>query len=837
METNPKPRPMPPRPLSDDELAEELRRQCREEFGATVVLDDVRLDRNDRPGTDTRVMRGHVTKTMACLCAAYMMAIGFSYEMVETSFCCAWWWWQWLGAIVCYFKKYGWGLWSGAVSEGGGQTGGMRPLMREIGFMGDWSDCVACTAISGTANQALALFLKCGLNELPDELSMIPCYGPLLSVTFIALNFYFPLFYLSIVCTKRGENICAGDGLLKLATDAILSGMVFLSETVVNNSVYVRCPARWLGHEDENQPHLLQLSFPAAPLFQNRLVALRIRHSEPRLRDGKALRGLITKLKAVERCCGIPLASSKTNPVLCAHAIENCFVINEDVVKNWDDDSGRKTCGWAFRGGLCELRTLADKLGLIVCVDGKELDIRSLPTDYFKDVGLPETKIELEVRKRMAFDEWIAKNGWLGLFIHLLKNGVFQIDDDQEDVLEGLWVDCQPVHAAIAAKVLETPWWKAARRVKLGTGPLVYEFDAEQLAAIDRESESLWARWFGAGWSALSSLAVALHRKHHWGFQVGANVTLAEEQQCPEATEHFMGTLGTLEREAAFAKGQRVEARWDGGTVWYPGKITVVHGDGFYDIFYDDDEPEERVAERLIREPVLDDELDDELRALAAKALDAEGVKPSSLLRRLAKAVSKAASRASLPRLCSSATNDVVADSEASLDAAEAASGAPEDDDRFRSCFDLARSGAVTYTEEDVKDRKKRPCSRCAEALARPSATKCGRCTKMVPRPRSATTRVRRPPGSTPEFVGVMACNQVMDAATGLRTDGGMTCPACFDAVYLDGGYRGVHATIGGPPSGCCYRKQASKKDSALVSSLKRKLEKLRRQRAVGNIE
>jgi len=788
-------------------------------------------------------MRGHVTKTMACLCAAYIMAIGFSYEMVETSFNCAWWWWQWLGVIVCYFKKYGWGLWTCAKGEGGGHTGGMRPLMRALGFMGDWSDWVTCTAISGTANQALALFLKCGLDELPDKLQMIPCYGPLLSVTFIALNLYFPLFYLSIVCTKRGEYICAGDGLSKLATDAILSGMVFLSKTVVNNSVYFRCPARWLGHKDENQPHLLQLSFPAAPLYQNRLVALRIRHSEPRLQDGEALRRLITKLKAVKRCCDIPLASSKTNQVLCSLAIANCFAVNEDVVENWEDDSGRKLCGWAFRGGLCELRTLAAKLGLIVCVEGKEVDIRSLPTDYFKDLGLPETKIELEVRKRMAFDEWIAKNGWLGLFKHLLKNGVFEIGDDQEDVLEGLvGPHGVPNHAAIAAKVLETPWEKAARRVKLGTGPLVYEFDADQLKAIDKEGASLWERWFGAGWRASSSLAEVLRRKHDWGFRIGANVTLPEEQECQEATEHFERVLGTLEREAAFAKGQRVEARWDGGTEWYPGKITTVHGDGLYAVLYDDGDDEPSVAERLIREPVLDDELDDGLRGLAVKALDAERVERSSLLRRVARKASRVASRAaaSVPRLCSTtATDDVVSGSEAPQDAAEAASGTSEDDDRFESCFDLARSGA-TYTDEDRKDPKKRPCGNCSWALAKPNSKKCTSCTFMVRRQVSGSrsgTRVRRPPGSTPEFVGVMACNECMDPLTGLRTDGGTTCLACFDAVYLDEGCYGGHATIGGEPFGQCWRKQHSRKDSALVASLKAKLEKLRRQRAVGNRE
>ena len=82
-----------------------------------------------------------------------------------------------------------------------------------------------------------------------------------------------------------------------------------------------------------------------------------------------------------------------------------------------------------------------------------------------------------------------------------------------------------------------------------------------------------------------------------------------------------------------------------------------------------------------------------------------------------------------------------------------------------------------------------------------------------------------------------MACNECMDVATGLRTDGGMTCTHCFDAVYLDGGYHGNHATIGGEPFPGCYRKESSRKDSALVTFLKAKLEKLRRQRDVGNRE
>ena len=164
------------------------------------------------------------------------------------------------------------------------------------------------------------------------------------------------------------------------------------------------------------------------------------------------------------------------------------------------------------------------------------------------------------------------------------------------------------------------------------------------------------------------------------------------------------------------------------------------------------------------------------------------------MLRRAAKAVSKAASR--VPRLCSTAAGDVVADSEApqmdagggALDAGGGALGAGGD-----------ASGATDG-------------------------------------PRRGT-RVRRPPGSTPEFVGVMSCNECMDVETGLRTDGGTTCVRCFDAVYLDGGCRGKHATIGGEPFPECIRKQQTRKDSKTVTSLKQKLEKLRRQRAVGNRE
>ena len=206
--------------------------------------------------------------------------------------------------------------------------------MRALGFMGDFEDWVAGRALSGTALRCLALFLDCSLDALPSGLYMIPCYGPMLSATFMALNWYFPLLYITIVCTKRGEYVCEGAGLGEEATHAVLSGCFFLSHTVVNNSAYFLCPSAWLGHENDDQPYLLTFVLPAAQLFEKRLVCWIIRHSEPTLRDTEASRWLVDKLKAAARLLQIPLAFNKTNHVLWVKSVVNCFAVNADVVAN-----------------------------------------------------------------------------------------------------------------------------------------------------------------------------------------------------------------------------------------------------------------------------------------------------------------------------------------------------------------------------------------------------------------------------------------------------------------------------------------------------------------------
>ena len=235
---------------------------------------------------------------------------------------------------MCYWKKYGWGLWSFAIDEGGNHTGGGRPVMRALGFMGDFEDWVAGRTLSGTALRCLALFLDCSLDALPSGLYMIPCYGPMLSATFMALNWYFPLLYITIVCTKRGEYVCKGADLGEEAMHTVLSGCFFLSHTVVNNSAYFLCPSAWLGHENDDQRYLITFVLPAAQLYKRRLVCWSIRHSEPTLRNTEASRRLVDKLKAAARLYNIPLAFNKTNHVLWVLSVVNCFRVNADVVAN-----------------------------------------------------------------------------------------------------------------------------------------------------------------------------------------------------------------------------------------------------------------------------------------------------------------------------------------------------------------------------------------------------------------------------------------------------------------------------------------------------------------------
>ena len=53
--------------------------------------------------------------------------------------------------------------------------------------------------------------------------------------------------------------------------------------------------------------------------------------------------------------------------------------------------------------------------------------------------------------------------------------------------------------------------------------------------------------------------------------------------------------------DESYKMGDKVEARFKGGTRWHPGRIDNVNHDGTYDMRYDDGDEERRVESRMIR--------------------------------------------------------------------------------------------------------------------------------------------------------------------------------------------------------------------------------------------
>ena len=222
----------------DDKVIAELGKRSWSIFGKR--LEDVKLRGTDSPGTWLRKKRDNCTGPMAKMCAAYVMVMCFADEMVDTSIHCAWWWWP-FAPLVSFWKRYGWGVWSGDVDFGGKHSGGVRPLLIALGFIGAVGAWVPGLALGDTATRALAMFLGCKKALLPAGLMVVPYYGTLISANFKALNLWMPLLRTTVACTNRGSAVCTTLGYKKGAMHFILSGLVFLSKTCM---VCARRPSR-----------------------------------------------------------------------------------------------------------------------------------------------------------------------------------------------------------------------------------------------------------------------------------------------------------------------------------------------------------------------------------------------------------------------------------------------------------------------------------------------------------------------------------------------------------------------------------------------------------------
>ena len=371
-----------------------------------VHLRDVIMRENSSPGVCTRTKRVNCTAEMATMCAAYVMVMCFSDEMVETSLYCAWWWFPW-APILSHWKRYGWGIWSGNVDFGKGNSGGVRPLMISLGLVGAVGAWAPGLALGNTGQQALAMFLGCKKALLPVGLMVVPYYGGLISTNFKALNLWTPLLRTSVACTKRGEIICKTLGYTKAATHFLLSGLVFLSKTCMDNGIIYDLDPSFLGHKKGAKlKYMLLFVHPAHPLVDGRMVYWRIPHNKPTLNNSEATRRLWTKIQDATRLRHLKIASSKLNPQLATLSAVQAFDINADIIKNGINSKNaekRETCGYGCNAGFFELGQFAKALNLVEYDGaGNAVRIKSLKKDHFKKGGLPESEIVKLVRDRSA---------------------------------------------------------------------------------------------------------------------------------------------------------------------------------------------------------------------------------------------------------------------------------------------------------------------------------------------------------------------------------------------------------------------------------------------------
>ena len=90
--------------------------------------------------------------------------------------------------------------------------------------------------------------------------------------------------------------------------------------------------------------------------------------------------------------------------------------------------------------------------------------------------------------------------------------------------------------------------------------------------------------------------SVALHlvrRTRSSSDALGDSGHLSEQES--EGSVSIRGEIG------AYQKGDKVEAKYQGKSKWYPGSISRVNANGTFDILYDDGDTESGVRESLIR--------------------------------------------------------------------------------------------------------------------------------------------------------------------------------------------------------------------------------------------
>ena len=123
-------------------------------------------------------------------------------------YCAFWIYDPWLSNLLIIVRFYGWAIASLLTHGGGGKNDGGRGYLRNTELTGAGGALFANELLSSTALNALAVFLKCDVVDLPRGLRQVPHYGDMYSVAYVALVDFMPLLEICICCHNRCKSTC-----------------------------------------------------------------------------------------------------------------------------------------------------------------------------------------------------------------------------------------------------------------------------------------------------------------------------------------------------------------------------------------------------------------------------------------------------------------------------------------------------------------------------------------------------------------------------------------------------------------------------------------------------
>ena len=379
-----------------------------------------RLEGNARPGDWER--RTRVSPEMLRHLTAYAYATLFTCQQMHCQVYCAFWIYDpWLSNLLIIVRFYGWAIASLIVGAGGGHNDGGRGYLRNTELTGAGGALFANELLSSTALNALAVFLKCDVVDLPGGLRQVPHYGDMYSVAYVALVDFMPLLKICICCHNCCKSACRRRGLCPLQTIGICAAMIYTSLPMVCATYFLELdPVAAFGHAVGAELLFVHVFHFPTVLIGGRILCIYVRNDKERLHaDTKAL-CFTVYLKALAQAGVIPLLGILINPELTYKAFSSMYDVALGVAG---------ACGVPTRAGItCSTIAYRASQLLLKDADGCEyLFLCPPPNLLLYTYRLADDYISGLLGDLLRKGKMAARpGGELAIFHHLVERGAYQ---------------------------------------------------------------------------------------------------------------------------------------------------------------------------------------------------------------------------------------------------------------------------------------------------------------------------------------------------------------------------------------------------------------------------